>query len=364
MPTNTIQKKREYGTWCGVPWIAPIRGRRYLRGKGNTVNKEIFYDTYDLGPLLPFEPLIPYFQKIVTFELTWDEVVTQEEAARMQIQPIKTFNKEIPVKNPEGVSVPTTQSMCIIRRNEKNAYFLFNHEVHPLILNRIITIDSGEIEFVIVYRLRIKSAWEVTTKYPDGRFLLGAQAIITEKLGSIYRNKKFDSVRSAKEEGFDSSKEKIIKELNRKNFKDCPFELDDLHIEEIIVSANSQDRIDAGETYEIEKINAKTEKMKAIGIADATREKGKAAAEVLVMESKAEAEGIKVIGEQEVIVLKNKLKEINDFDKLNRTYVNKSNEAVATQMKELKGTLVTDNLFNDETSQLLNQVKANLITKK
>ncbi len=332
--------------------FSPIRGRHYLVSRGNTVTREIFYDENEPGPALPISPLIPIFERIFTFPLTFKTLMPEQDAIKKGLSPLMTYRINVSEVDSTGKEVTTTQRMCIVQRTIKDQHYLLDREVHPIEIS-IASSDGTEVKLIFTFTIQILDMELLLAKFPAGNFLQYAENSIIAKLRKVLPKKTFDEIRGVAkgpdggEIGLQDDLEKIKNELNAQEFKkEYGFHFLVIMHENWILTKEAAERLKKIQDEQLEKIQKNIEITKAQGLAAATKLKGDAETDVL-QKRKTDVGNAQTavmtkrtidVGAAEVTVLKNKIAAITPFQKL----MNTNAATVSSNLKDLKGTLITD----------------------
>jgi regulator of protease activity HflC (stomatin/prohibitin superfamily) len=344
--------------------FSPIRGRHYLMANGNTVTREIFYDSEADAPDLPVKFLIPGFERIHRFKFTFKSLMSQQEAERRGLMPLLTFEQNIRGAGESDDDI-TVQKMCMVTRTIEDQHYLLDREVHPFEIV-ILSSDNSELKFVFTFTLKIDDANKVVSDFPGGNAMGYAERLIISELNTELRTLEMKELLGRAKGGIKDNLQTVIDTLNNGEFGPHGFTLLRINHEATIIPTKTQERINAAQEIpiaeskkEIELIGANTQaeviEIKAKANANAvtiaakaesdateTKAKGTAAATETIQtaEIKMQVQRTTDVGKANTTVMLNNLKIIYQFNKHDKGIVDATQQSVARNLKDLKGVLI------------------------
>jgi hypothetical protein len=338
--------------------FAPKQGHRYLIANGNQIIRPIFIDenTVKRPWKLPFDVLIPFFERVYTFPFTWKALMPESEAEKRGLKPLLTYEKNVKTKDEEKDTI-SVQKMCLVIRTKDNQHYLRDRETQPFEL-AVLSSDGSEVKFVFKYLMQIEDndgMEKVLTKFPAGNFFSHVEDKIKKVLSVTLQKRKLGELRGVARGGISKELKTIIKNLN-KSFKDSDFGfslLDILH-EEIIILSSTSERISEEQNTEIERSRAAQTAIKAEAEANKIRTTETAKID---MQKKRTMD----VGTAEALVLDKKLRYAYDYEEARSELVDGTANAVSGNLKDLKGVLITKDGISNGSNNLATNLIANAI---
>lgn len=350
--------------------FSPVRGRHYLMARGNTVIREIFYDENENGPALPISPLIPFFQQIFQFPFTWKSLMTEQEAQTRGLRPMITYQRNLTGANENLTDAVIPQKMCMVQRTVHNQHYLLDREVHPIEID-IASVDGTDVKLIFTFTIQILDMKLLLAKFPAGNFLQYAENSIVAKLRAALPKKKFDEIRGVASDdgspiGLQDDLNQIRDALNNEEFEaKYGFKFLIIMHEDWILTPAAAERLSKIQAVETAKLDAKVIVTNAQATADARKVTGET--EIAIETKKKTSVGnaqtavmkkrTQEVGDEEVKILTKKIAAITPL----QTLMNTNAATVSSNLKDLKGTLITDKGGIGGGSHLIEMLIANSI---
>ena len=347
----SIESKKydDYGTFS----FSPKPGRHYILGQGNTPQTNYELDAPgSREPVAGMILLCPFIRNLITFPLTWHEIIPEQEAKKKGLNPLATYSVNAS-KDGEGADAAPVQKLSFVKRSNDQQYFLFTQERHPFIID-VVTIEGGDIRIIFYVTTKIQNAMAIIRNFPDGDFLIQTEEKLDDLLSRKLRQLDFEQISEIKtleenEKLSDHIRKKIIPKATEW-VANRGFEIQDVFVEEILPLSKMQRIIDQKANNKI----AELAKQEAASASDAmkTRAEGKAAEARLLnkaeLDKNAEANqqaidkakeltAIETVNRQKILETENTLKK--DYAKFDTEQAKERIVAVTASIKEIKATI-------------------------